>query len=104
MWRHLFLFFLSSILFLSINVVVSYSEPSTTGLHGISEGLKDFGEAAKNLLVTLKDVSINILKAMGGALVGIGLVLWASDLHPYKGKKLALTGLVLMLLLSLINF
>ncbi|HIE24130.1 MAG TPA: hypothetical protein EYP68_07890 [Candidatus Korarchaeota archaeon] len=57
----------------------------------------------EQLVLTVKGAVLNLGKVLGGAILVIGLVLWASDLFAYKGRRLITAGALLLLILEILS-
>ncbi|RLG54555.1 MAG: hypothetical protein DRO00_01005 [Thermoproteota archaeon] len=62
-----------------------------------------FIKELEQLLLTVKGAVMGLGKVLGGTILIIGLVLWASDLFSYKGRRLITAGALLLLILELLS-
>jgi hypothetical protein len=84
--------------------------PATSAENGALDDFnRRFSEAVRNMvnaivamINAIKDAALTIGRVLGGALIAIGAVLWASDLFSYKGKKLIISGIILLIILELL--
>ncbi|RLG47198.1 MAG: hypothetical protein DRN90_05350 [Thermoproteota archaeon] len=65
--------------------------------------IDDFIKELEQLLLMVRGAVISLGKILGGTVLIIGLVLWASDLFAYKGRKLITAGALLLLILELLS-
>ncbi len=65
--------------------------------------VRDITQSIVDFINVLKNSAITIGRVLSTALIAIGLVLWASDVFSYKGRKLIIGGIILMLLIELIS-
>ncbi len=65
--------------------------------------IEGFIEELEQLLLTIKGAVMGLGKILGGTILVVGLVLWASDLFSYKGRKLITAGALLLLILELLS-
>ena len=56
-----------------------------------------------DILEFIKEVALDIGKILSGTLIAVGVVLWASDIFSYKGKKLITSGVVLYFIIELLS-
>ena len=56
-----------------------------------------------DILDTLKGAALSIGRVLAGTLIALGVVLWASDIFSYKGRRLIIAGIVLMIILELLS-
>ncbi len=56
----------------------------------------------QEFVLELKDWFIDFGRVLSGALIVIGVVLWASDVFSYKGRKLITAGVILFFVLEAI--
>ncbi len=57
----------------------------------------------EQLVLTIREAVLDLGKVLGGAILVIGLVLWASDLFAYKGRRLITAGALLLLILEILS-
>ncbi len=88
---------------LMMKICLAYPENNTEGFKSIAEGIRSFGEGIHDIILSIRDAALIVLRVAGGTLALIGLTLWATELNPYKGKKMVLSGLALTLIVSLLN-
>lgn len=69
----------------------------------LEESIKGITDAIVGLLNLLKSSALAIGRVMAGALIALGIVLWGSDILSYKGKKLVLAGLILIIVMEMIS-
>ncbi|GEM_PF-2868164 len=69
----------------------------------LSPMIDDFIKELGQLLLTIKGAVLSLGKILGGTILIIGLVLWASDLFAYKGRRLITAGALLLLILELLS-
>ena len=67
-----------------------------------SEAVRNMVNAIVAMINAMKDAALTIGRVLGGALIAIGAVLWASDLFSYKGKRLIISGIILLIILELL--
>ncbi len=79
------------------------SQPLSNPLDSIAQKIIDLGNAIRNIVESVKNAAMSILQVLSGAFIAIGLLLWSSDLNPYRGKKLVLTGLTLLVIFSIFS-
>ena len=65
--------------------------------------VRDITQSIVDFINVLKNSAITIGRVLSTALIAIGLVLWASDVFSYRGRKLIIGGIILMLLIELIS-
>lgn len=56
-----------------------------------------------DILEFIKEVALDIGKILSGTLIAVGVVLWASDIFSYKGRKLITSGVVLYFIIELLS-
>ncbi len=54
------------------------------------------------VLNLIKDAAVEVGRIMAGALIALGVVLWASDIFSYKGKKLIISGIILLIIIEIL--
>ncbi len=79
-------------------LMVSAQDPFS----GFQNAIQDLTQDIMNILNTLKESAISIGRVMAGTLIALGVILWASDIFSYKGKRLILAGIILLILMELI--
>ncbi len=79
-------------------LMVSAQDPFS----GFKDAIQDLTQDIVDILNTLKESAITIGRVLAGTLVALGVILWASDIFSYKGKRLILAGIVLLILMELI--
>ncbi len=65
--------------------------------------VNDITQSIVDFINMLKESAITIGRVLSGALIAIGVVLWASDVFSYRGRKLIIGGIILMLLIELVS-
>lgn len=60
-------------------------------------------EELKLVLGMMKNAALGLGKVLAGAILAIGVVLWASDIFSYKGRRLIISGSILLIILELIT-
>ncbi len=55
-----------------------------------------------SVLSAIKDAALQVGRIMAGTLIALGVVLWASDIFSYKGKKLVISGIILLIIIELL--
>jgi len=56
-----------------------------------------------DILEFIKEVALDIGRILSGTLIAVGVVLWASDIFSYKGRKLITSGVILYFILELLS-
>ena len=56
-----------------------------------------------DILEFIKEVALDVGKILSGTLIAVGVVLWASDIFSYKGRKLITSGVVLYFIIELLS-
>ncbi len=79
-------------------LVVSAQDPFS----GFQNAIQDLTQDIIDILSILKESAISIGRVMAGTLIALGVILWASDIFSYKGKRLILAGIMLLILIELI--
>lgn len=69
----------------------------------ISEALEREFQIIMDILISIKDWFITLGRVLSGVLIVVGVVLWASDIFSYKGKRLITSGVVLFFILELLR-
>ncbi len=69
---------------------------------GFESAINELTQSIMNILNLLKESAISIGRVLAGTLIALGVVLWASDIFTYKGRKLILAGIILLILMELI--
>lgn len=69
----------------------------------LEESINGITDAVVELLNLLKSSALTIGRVMAGALIALGVVLWGSDIFSYKGKKLVLAGLILIIVMEMMS-
>ncbi len=72
-------------------------------LDRFNDMVEDITQSIVDFINTLKASAITIGRVLAGALIAIGVVLWASDVFSYRGRKLIISGVILMLLIELVS-
>lgn len=80
-------------------LAVSAQDP----LSRFEDVLGELTQAIINLLNALKESALSVGRVMSGTLIALGAVLWASDIFSYKGRKLILAGIILLIVMELIG-
>lgn len=68
----------------------------------LEDAISELTQAIIHLLNMLRESAFSIGRVLSGTLIAIGVVLWASDVLAYKGRKLILAGIILLILMELI--
>lgn len=68
-----------------------------------SEAVRNMVDSIVMMINSMKDAALTIGRVLGGALIAIGAVLWASELFSYKGKRLIISGIILLIILELLG-
>jgi len=97
--KNFILTFLAVLLGFSTSLSRVFAKP-IVDLGPVIEG---FIDELEQLLLTIKGAVIGLGKVLGGTILIIGLVLWASDLFSYKGRRLITAGALLLLILELLS-
>ncbi len=80
-------------------LMVSAQDP----LSNFQDAINELTQSILGILNTLKASAISIGRVMAGTLIALGVVLWASDIFTYKGRKLILAGIILLIVMELIR-
>ncbi|MEM0017814.1 MAG: hypothetical protein QXJ48_03585 [Candidatus Korarchaeum sp.] len=68
----------------------------------LEESIKGLTDSVIGLLNLLKSSAITVGRVMAGVLIALGVVLWGSDIFSYKGKRMILAGLILLIVMEMI--
>ncbi len=85
-------------LLLSAPILVEAQDPFS----GFENAINELTQSIMKILTMLKESAISIGRVLAGTLIALGVVLWASDIFTYKGRKLILAGIILLILMELI--
>ncbi len=69
---------------------------------GFESAINELTQSIVNILNMLKESALTIGRVLAGTLIALGVVLWASDIFTYKGRRLILAGIILLILMELI--
>ncbi len=69
---------------------------------GFESAISELTQSIVNILNMLKESALTIGRVLAGTLIALGVVLWASDIFTYKGRRLILAGIILLILMELI--
>ncbi len=69
---------------------------------GFESAIGELTQSIVNILNMLKESALTIGRVLAGTLIALGVVLWASDIFTYKGRRLILAGIILLILMELI--
>ncbi|MDK2383978.1 MAG: hypothetical protein QI199_04090 [Candidatus Korarchaeota archaeon] len=86
------------VLLLMTPLVVKAQDPFSS----FESAINKLTQSIMNILNVLKESAISIGRVLAGTLIALGVVLWASDIFTYKGRKLILAGIILLILMELI--
>ncbi len=89
-----------------ILMTLSYSTVRVSAsnfLDRFNDMVEDITQSIVDFINMLKASAITIGRVLSGALIAIGVVLWASDVFSYRGRKLIISGVILMLLIELVS-
>ncbi len=89
-------------LMLSLVLVPLLSVRAQDPFSGFQTAINDLTQSIIDILNMLKESALSIGRVLAGTLVALGVVLWASDIFSYKGKRLILAGIILLILMELI--
>lgn len=62
-----------------------------------------FVKELEQLVLSFRGTIMEFGRVLGGTILLIGLILWASDLFSYKGRRLITAGALLLLILELLS-
>jgi len=68
-----------------------------------SRVLEGFKAELIEILSFLRESAIELGRILAGTLIAVGVVLWASDVFSYKGRKLITSGVILYFVLELLS-
>ncbi|MDW8035766.1 MAG: hypothetical protein RMI85_04860 [Candidatus Korarchaeum sp.] len=87
---------------LMITLVPTFTIEAQNPFSRFEESIKGLTDAVIELLNLLKSSALTIGRVMAGTLIALGVVLWGSDVFSYRGKKLILAGLILIIVMEMI--
>lgn len=88
---------------LLITLVPISTTEAQNQLSWLEDSIEELTNAVIELLNLLKSSALTIGRVMAGVLIALGVVLWGSDIFSYKGKKLILAGLILIIVMEMIS-
>ncbi len=97
--RGVFAAALSALLILPTISVVACASPGISH----SRAFEGFKAELIEILSFLKETALEIGRILSGTLIALGVVLWASDVFSYKGRKLITSGVILYFILELLG-
>ncbi len=90
-------------LILILTLVPSLIAEAQNPFSWLEESIKGLTDALIELLNLLRSSALTIGRVMAGLLIALGVVLWGSDIFSYKGKRLILAGLILIIVMEMIS-
>ncbi|RDD53801.1 MAG: hypothetical protein BA066_02630 [Candidatus Korarchaeota archaeon NZ13-K] len=87
---------------LSLAIIPIIAAEAQNPFSWMEDSIKGLTDAVIELLNMLRSSALTIGRILAGTLIALGIVLWGSDIFSYKGRRLVLTGIILIIVMEML--